>query len=130
MKKLLIYFAAGSLGALASSLVVWLFGEYSITKVAGVAIAPALSPAWLYPRIVWGGLWGFLFLLPLKNSRLLLKGSVLSLFPTAVQLFIIFPYKINKGMAGLELGLLTPMFVLIFNWGWGIVTAGTIKFAR
>jgi len=130
MKKLLIYFAAGCLGALANSLAVWLSGEFSITQAAGVAIAPALNPAWLYPRIVWGGLWGFLFLLPLKNARLLLKGSILSLFPTAVQLFIVFPYKAHKGMAGLELGLLTPVFVLVFNWVWGVVTAAAIRYAR
>ena len=130
MKKLLIFFAAGCLGALANSLIVWVFGEYSITRAAGVAIAPALSLTWLYPRIVWGGLWGFLFLLPLKNDRLLLKGSILSLFPTAVQLFVLFPYKANKGMAGLELGLLTPLFVLGFNWVWGAVTAASIKYAR
>lgn len=130
MKKIMIFFAAGCLGALANSLVVWLAGEFSVTKAAGVAIAPALSPAWLYPRIVWGGIWGFLFLLPLKNARSMLKGSILSLFPSAVQLFIVFPYKAHKGMGGLELGLLTPLFVLFFNWVWGIVTAAAIKFSR
>jgi putative flippase GtrA len=61
MKKLMIYFAAGCLGALANSLLLWLAGEYAITKALGVSIAPALTPAWLYPRIVWGGLWGFCF---------------------------------------------------------------------
>jgi len=130
MKKLLIYFAAGCLGALANSLIVWLAGEYSVTKALNVAIAPGLSPAWLYPRIVWGGLWGFLFLLPFKNTGLLLKGSILSLIPTAAQLFIVFPYQANKGMAGLELGLLTPLVVVVFNWVWGIVTAAAIKYAR
>ena len=126
----MIYFAAGCLGALANSLFLWLAGEYGITKALGVSIAPALTPAWLYPRIVWGGLWGFLFLLPLKNASLMLKGSILSLFPTAVQLFIVFPYQANKGMGGLELGLLTPLLVVVVNWVWGIVTAATIKYAR
>lgn len=126
----MIYFAAGCLGALANSLFLWLAGEYAITKALGVSIAPALTPAWLYPRIVWGGLWGFLFLLPLKNTGLMLKGSILSLFPTAVQLFIVFPYQANKGMAGLELGLLTPLLVVVFNWVWGIVAAAAIKYAR
>jgi len=130
MKVLLIAFAAGCVGALANSIAVWLFGELGITRALGVAIAPALSPAWLYPRIVWGGIWGLLFLLPLSPSRPIAKGTILSLFPTLVQLFVVFPYKAHKGMAGLELGLLTPLFVLFFNWVWGVVTALTIRQAR
>jgi len=43
MKKLLICFAAGCLGALANSLTVWAFGEYGINKQIGVAMAPALT---------------------------------------------------------------------------------------
>ncbi len=127
MKKLLIFFAAGSVGALANSLTVWAFGYYGITASLGVAIAPPLSPDWLYPRIVWGGLWGLLFILPILQSKLLLKGAVLSLFPTAVQLFVVFPMMAHKGMAGLDVGLLTPLFVIFFNWIWGVSTALAIK---
>ena len=130
MKKLLIFFAAGCVGALANSLTVWLFGDLGITSSFGVAIVPKLSPGWLYPRIVWGGIWGLLFILPMMQSKLFLKGAILSLFPTAVQLFVVFPMKANKGMAGLELGLYTPLFVLFFNWVWGFVTALAIKTAK
>ncbi len=127
MKKILIVFSAGCLGALANSISVWLFGDLGITASLGVKIAPSITPGWLYPRIVWGGLWGFVFLLPILRSKYLLKGSLLSLLPSAVQLFIVFPFKANKGLAGIELGLLTPFFVLFFNWVWGVVTAFTIK---
>jgi hypothetical protein len=130
MKNLLIFFAAGCLGALANSLAVWQFGQHGITSALGVAMAPALTPAWLYPRIVWGGIWGLLFILPFLQSRLLLKGSILSLFPTAAMLFYVFPYMAKKGFSGLDLGLYTPMFVIFFNWVWGVVTAITIKFAK
>ncbi|MDD5320822.1 MAG: hypothetical protein PHD43_09470 [Methylococcales bacterium] len=130
MKKLLIFFAAGCVGALANSITAWAFGNYGITKALGVSIAPALSSSWLYPRIVWGGIWGLLFILPMLDSKLLRKGSILSLFPTAVQLFVVFPFKAHKGMAGLELGALTPLLVLFFNWVWGIATAIAIKFAK
>ena len=129
MKKILIFFAAGCLGALANSITAWLFGDLGITSSFGVSILPSLTPAWLYPRIVWGGLWGFLFFLPMLNSKLLMKGTVLSLFPTAVQLFVVFP-KAHKGMAGLGLGLYTPLFVLFFNLVWGVVTALTIKLQK
>ena len=130
MKTLLIFFSAGCLGALANSIALWLFGYFGITTSLGVSLAPALTPNYLYPRIVWGGLWGLLFILPMLKSRLLLKGAVLSLFPTVVQLFVVFPLKANKGIAGVELGLLTPVFVLFFNWVWGFFSALTIKIAR
>ena len=130
MKMLLIFFSAGCLGALANSITVWLFGYFGITAELGVSIAPALTPNWLYPRIVWGGIWGILFLLPILKSKYLLKGAVLSLLPSMVQLFVVFPYQAGKGMAGLDLGQLTPLFVLFFNWVWGVVSAIAIKLSK
>jgi hypothetical protein len=130
MKQLLICFAAGCLGALANSITVWLFGDLGISHHFGVAIAPHLSPAWLYPRIVWGGIWGLLFLLPLLRSKPFVQGLVFSLAPTAVQLLYIFPVQAHKGLGGIELGLLTPLLVVFFNIVWGVVTALTIRFNR
>lgn len=130
MKKLLIFFSAGCLGALANSIAAWFFGDTGITANFGVSIAPSLTAEWLYPRIVWGGLWGLLFILSMLQSKLLLKGTLLSLLPTAVQLFVIFPYTLHKGMMGVDLGVLTPLFVLFFNWIWGLVAALTIKLAK
>jgi hypothetical protein len=130
MKKVLIVFAAGCFGALANSLVVWLCGVAGITQLLGVSIAPALTKGFLYPRIVWGGIWGLVFLFPLLKTRPMMKGTLLSLFPTLVQLFYVFPYQAHKGIAGLDLGLLTPVAVLGFNWVWGAVTALTIRFAK
>jgi hypothetical protein len=130
MKKLLICFAAGCLGGLANSIAVWLVGSLGIAKSLGVSIAPALTPDWLYPRIVWGGIWGFLFLLTIMKSKTIARATLFSLFPTLVQLFVIFPFKANKGMAGIDLGLLTPAFVVVYNWVWGVVTALAIKFSK
>ena len=130
MKKILICFAAGCLGALANSIVVWAFGDFGITREFGVTIAPTLTSAWLYPRIVWGGIWGLLFVLPLLNAKPFSKGALLSLFPTLVQLLVVFPMKANKGYFGLDLGLLTPAFVVIFNLVWGVVTSLTVKTAK
>lgn len=130
MKKILLCFAAGCLGGLANSFAVWAGGHFGIAKSLGVSISPALTPAWLYPRIVWGGIWGLVFLLPILRSKAFTRGTLFSLFPSVVQLFVVFPYKANKGMAGIELGLLTPLFVLVYNWVWGVVTAFTIKLAK
>ncbi len=130
MKKILVCFAAGCLGALANSLTVWVFGDFEITREFGVAIAPTLTPAWLYPRIVWGGIWGLLFVLPLLNTKPFSKGALMSLFPTLVQLLVVFPLKAKKGYFGLDIGLLTPLFVVFFNLVWGVVTALTLRFSK
>lgn len=112
------------------SLAIWASGYFGITGSLNIQMAPALTPPWLYQRIVWGGLWGFLFLLPILGPKAFSRGTLISLFPTLVQLFFIFPYKEGKGMAGIGLGLLTPIFVLVYNWIWGVVTSVTVKLSR
>jgi len=130
MRKLLMVLAAGALGGLANSLVVWQFGVLGLNQALGVAIAPALTPEWLYPRLVWGGIWGVLFILPILNSQLLAKSFILSLFPTAAQLFLVFPYQTQYGIAGMGLGALTPLLVVFFNWVWGLTAAILLRIAR
>ena len=122
-KKISLVFAAGCLGGLLNSLAVWIFGVIGITSALGVKIAPPLSAPWLYPRLVWGGIWGLLFLLPLMRKRFLYRGLIFSLGPTIVQLFIVFPVKASKGIMGFDLGLLTPLFVFVFNAIWGLTAA-------
>ena len=119
LRNLTLAFSAGCLGGLANSLVVWFFGQRGITTALGVNITPGLTLPWLYPRIVWGGIWGIILILPIFRSYLL-RGLVFSLGPTVVQLFVVFP-KADKGIMGLDLGNLTPLFVLVFNAVWGIV---------
>ena len=120
-------FAAGCAGGLANSITLWLFGLLGITTALGVQLAPQLTPGWLYPRIVWGGIWGVLFLLPLFKDSYLKRGFIYSLGPTLVQMFVVFPFKANKGMMGLELGTLTPVFVIFLNAVWGIKAAYLLK---
>jgi hypothetical protein len=122
----MLVFAAGSFGGLANSLAVWLFGLLGITTALGVAIAPTPTPEWLYPRIVWGGLWGFLFLLPLLRGKPWLAGLLFSLGPSLVQLLVVFPVKTEAGMLGLGIGALTPLFVLLFNAVWGLAAAALL----
>ena len=121
-------FAAGCLGGLANSLAVWLFGLLGITTSLGVKIAPLLTATWLYPRIVWGGLWGFLFLLPYLARSTFWRGVVWSIGPSLGQLLVVFPLKAQKGMLGLEVGALTPVFVLLFNAVWGIAAAYWLRY--
>jgi hypothetical protein len=113
-------FAAGALGGLANAAAVWGFGVWGLTAALDVAIAPALTKGMVYQRMVWGGIWGFLFLLPALRSSVWGRGLLWSLGPTLVQLLYVFPVKAGRGYLGLELGLFTPLFVVVFNavWGW------------
>lgn len=130
LRRLSVAFSAGCVGGVLNSLVVWLFGLKGITPALGVKIAPALTLPWLYARIVWGGLWGLLFLAPVMKGSILGRGFVLSLGPTTAQLLWFFPYQAKKGPLGLELGILTPLFVLFFNWIWGIAAAAWMRMAE
>jgi hypothetical protein len=101
-----------------------------LTYLLGVKLSASFSVPWLYPRIIWGGIWGFLFLIPLRGGSTLKNGLLLSLGPTLIQLFVVFPYKAHKGFLGMDLGTLTPLFVLVFNFSWGIAAVLWLKAAR
>ena len=58
------------------------------------------------------------------------KGLILSLGSSLFQLCVVFPYKAGKGMMGLDLGTITPLFLLIFNAFWGVAAALWMKMAR
>jgi hypothetical protein len=123
---LAVCFCAGLLGALCNSLVAWLAGKWGLTALAGVALAPALTTAWLYPRLIWGGIWGLVYDFTVAHPRnrrhWIRKGLWISLLPTLVQLFYIYPHQTEHGPMGVGLGTYTPVFVLFFNLVWGFFT--------
>ncbi len=123
LRSVSLVFAAGVFGALLNSVAAWLFGAFGVTAALGIKMAPALTPEWLYPRLVWGGLWGVLFLLPVLRDAPVLRGLLWSVGPTLVQLFVVFPLKAHKGTAGLDLGIMTPLLVVVLNAIWGIAAA-------
>ncbi len=120
LRRLTFCYAAGSVGALVNSLTIWLCGANGINAFLQINIHPRLTADWLYPRLVWGGVWGLMLLLPLVKSRLLMRSLVISLGPTAAQLFYVFPVLQHKGLLGIKLGALTPLAVVAFNWIWGL----------
>lgn len=120
-------FAAGAAGGLLLAVALWAAGTSHLTSRLGVALAPTLAPAWLYSRVVWGGLWGFLFMLPLVRGSWWLRGIVLSLAPSAFQLLWVFPHETRAGLLGLGLGAATPLVVLAANAVWGLGAAGLLR---
>jgi hypothetical protein len=123
LRGMSLSYAAGSFGALMNSLALWVFGALGITVALGAKLTPSLTVAFLYPRLVWGGLWGFLFLLPFFKGSWIKRGIVFGLAPALAQLLLVLPFKFGKGWLGLDLGPSTPLFVLLFCIIWGLATA-------
>jgi len=121
-----VCFCAGLIGALFNSFAAWLGGRIGLTALAGVALTPEWTLSWLYPRLIWGGLWGLAFFItvasPRSRNRWIRKGLWASLLPTAWQLFYVFPNQTPHGALGLALGNATPLFVIGYNLIWGIFT--------
>ena len=130
MRQLSLVYAGGCVGGLLNAIVIWLFGLYGITTAVGVKIAPELDPGFLYHQVIWGGIWGALFLIPLYRNRFIRRGFYYSLAPTAVQLFYVYPVLKNQGLLGFDLGMLTFVFVIIFNAVWGLTASTWSRMAR
>lgn len=121
-----VCFCAGLLGALANTAFAWFCSNYGLTELAGVTLKTGFGRDILYPRLVWGGIWGLLYgltVIPARSRKhWVRKGLLISLAPTLYHLFVVFPYQTIHGTLGMELGLLTPLFILCFNLVWGFFT--------
>ena len=128
-KNLSLIFSAVCFGGLVKSACAWSFGTLGINAKLGVKMAPALTPLFLYQHLIWGGLWAFLFFLPVKGWSYYSKGVLYSLGMSAVQLLFIFP-KMHAGLLGFKLGYLTPVLVVFFGIIWWVSTAFWLKLVR
>lgn len=109
-------------GALAGSLADWLVGGLILPEFFGLRLTPAPSPEWLHPRLIWGGLWGLLFLASTPPRWTLpFRGLMFSLAPSAVTLLYLFPFRQEAGWLGLGLSLAAAPLVLAGNAVWGLV---------
>lgn len=114
--------AGGLVGALLNSVALWLLGAAGVTAIIGVAIKPEFTRPWLYQRLLWGGIWGLLFLLPILRNRVFLRGILFSLAPSALAFFVLFP-DAGKGVLGLGFGRATPVLVILVNMVWGLAAS-------
>jgi hypothetical protein len=130
VKNLSLVFAAGLFGGLINCLLEWLLGWLGIPHTLKVQYAPPLTTATLYSKLVWGGIWGLLFLIPLGRVSFPVRGLLFSLVPSVMQLFLVFPLKAHKGLLGLQLGALTPLVVLINAALWGIPAGLWLQWVR
>ena len=100
----------------------WLLGYYGVMAKVGVGLSTGLSEYGMYRTVVHGGLWGFLFFLPMLNGALIRKGMVLALLPALFELLFVYPRQ-GHGWFAVNLGILAPL-VIALKWQlWGLVAA-------
>jgi len=94
-------------------------GKAGLSDLIGISMKPEFTAPWLYQRMIWGGLWMLLLLLPVWKDRTILRGMAASVLPSVMVLFVVFP-SMNKGILGLEFGMVMPIVVIILNFIYGI----------
>jgi hypothetical protein len=107
------------LGALLDSFNIWAMGKIGLSDLLGITMKPEFTAPWAYKRMIWGGLWMLLLLLPFMKNRPTLKGMTVSLVPSAMMLFMVLP-EMGKGFFGLGFGTLMPVVVICLNFIYGI----------
>lgn len=122
IRKISAAFTGGAIGGFVDSFNIWAMGKTGISDLIGLAMKPEFNAPWLYQRMIWGGIWMMLLLLPLMEKRAIARGMLFSLPPSAMMLFLVLP-SMGKGMMGLGFGMVTPLVVLGLNFIYGIVAA-------
>ncbi len=117
-------FAAGVAGALVNMGAAWLFARMNLFSMLHCSLAVTVSREWLYSRLVWGGLFGLFFVLPVFAGKTIRRGLLFGLIPALFQLFVVFPLLLHKQVMGLNFGYTTPLFVVVLNLLWGLAAAG------
>jgi len=126
LRDLALCFAAGAAGGAAKGLLIWGCSYFAIAATLAGYLAGALYPPGLYARVVWGGLYGFLFLLPPARGSLwasaLLWGGVASLLQLAV-----LPLLAHNSP---HLAPALVLSTLVLNSVWGCVTAVLLRWTN
>ncbi len=112
-------FTGGALGAFIDSFNIWFMGKIGLSDLIGITMKPEFTAPWLYKRMIWGGIWMLLLLLPVMKNRIYLRGMACSLVPSAMMLFLVLP-SMGKGMFGLGFGPLMPGVVIGLNFIYGM----------
>ena len=128
VRKISGAFAGGAIGGLVDSINIWGLSNLGLTSMLGVSMKPEFTAPWLYQRMVWSGIWMLLLLLPIWQSRTVLRGCAFSLLPSAMMLFMVLP-GMGKGMFGLGFGAMTPVIVICLNFVYGIIASFWYKYA-
>ena len=121
-----VCFVSGLLGALFSSLFLWLGGEWGIIQTLGINLSRSIALPALYAPLFAGGLWGLLFFVTVASSRSrrfwIRKSLWVALIPALVDIAYFYPQVQNQGVGGINLGMLMPGLIIVSWLVWGLFT--------
>lgn len=130
LKKLGLTFAGGCLGGITATALNIALGLINFPSSVGVSYSQEANVGNLYAGILIGGIWGFIFLIPVLNNMWYLKGIILSLIPTLVQLMVVLPLEGGAKFFNIDVQSLTPVYILSLNIVWGMITAGFLEYTK
>lgn len=116
-RNLTLAFGCGAFGVLVIFAVLFVVTKAGLGTTLGLPSVPQKMPEFLYSRLVWGGIWGFLLVLPFLTPRWVLRGIVIGLLASAASIFYFHP-ALQKAQIGLIIA------ILVFNLIWGVAAAG------
>ena len=117
--KMSAAFTGGAIGGFVDSVNIWMMGKSGISDMIGLTMKPAFTAPWLYQRMVWGGLWMLLLMLPFCGKGFFCVGCLLSLLPSTMMLFF-GPTRDARGFWP-GFGMVTPFVVIGLNCIYGMV---------
>ncbi len=115
-------FAAGALGGLANVAFLAVVAAIGIPALLGVKAGAPEIPGFLYKQVAWGGLWGFLLLVPIFAGSWWKRGLVLGTL-AALSTGLIFTPMAGAGYFAAKAGDLTFIVIFAANWVWGLVAS-------
>jgi hypothetical protein len=115
-RRLSLAFASGCFGVILFYLVLRGGLEAGLLKPPEAALKFLTSKAFLYRSVVWGGIWGFAFMIPFLKGKWWLRGPVVGLAASLVAIFV---------FGGGAIPPVTRLIaILLLNMGfWGLTAA-------
>lgn len=122
----------GVLAGLLHGVLTGVAGQLGIPALLGAGVDTSLSAAEWWSRAAAGGAWGVALgaLYPLPSGTYVRRGALLALIPAAWQLFYVYPFRLDLGIAGLEVGLGVAPLVVVSLVVCGIVAARVVAWGE
>lgn len=134
LRNILIAFAAGSVGGISNVLFLVVAGAIGLPTLFGLALPDFGSASFLYKQVFWGGLWALTFLTPLAPSNWVLRAFVVAIASASLTFFVFFPMATidgkGPGIAGLNIGMLMPVYVLLADLAYALVASKIFQFTN
>jgi hypothetical protein len=115
-------FTGGAIGSFIDSFNIWIMGVVGLSDIIGISMQPEFTTPWLYKRMIWGGIWMLLLLIPILKNSIYLRGILFSLAPSAMMIFLVLP-SMKQGVLGTGFGVLMPVIVIVLNFIYGIIAS-------